>query len=358
MMRHAIDLGARNLGRTWPNPSVGALVVASGHVVSRGITQPSGRPHAERMALDAAGQVARGATLYVSLEPCSHHGKTPPCADAVIEAGIAKVVTAIDDPDPRVSGQGHARLRSAGVEVVTGVLAKEARRANRGHILRVSRGLPSVTVKLASTADGFAARDGAGERLLITADAANAQVHLMRAHADAILVGIGTVLADDPLLNVRLPGMLERSPLRIVFDSTLRMAAQPSRLTATASDVPVWIVTTTRAPLEAEQRLVGQGVEVLRVEPDTAGRVDPAAALALLAARGITTIFCEGGPALADALAEADLIDQIVKIRGKSALDAGLRAFGTNLETRAASFDLAWVRKAGPDMIECFERPD
>lgn len=357
MMRHAIELGARNLGRTWPNPSVGSLVVASGRILSRGITQPSGRPHAERIALEAAGETARGATLYVSLEPCSHHGRTPPCVDAVIASGVARVVTAIDDPDPRVSGQGHARLRSAGIEVVTGILSAEARSANLGHILRVSRGRPAVTIKLACTADGFAARSATDARLLITAEATNAQVHLMRAHADAILVGIGTVLTDDPLLTVRLPGMEHRSPLRIVFDSMLRMSDQPTRLAETASKHPVWVVATTKASLDAERRLVAQGIEVMRVEPDATGRVDPAAAFALLAARGLTSILCEGGPSLAEALAEADLVDRVIRIQGASAIGEGVPAFGPQIKARAASFERSAARMFGPDTIQCFERP-
>lgn len=357
MMRMAIDLGSRHLGQTWPNPSVGALVVACRRVVSRGITQPSGRPHAERMALEAAGDCARGATLYVSLEPCAHHGRTPPCIDAVIAAGIARVVTAIDDPDPRVSGQGHARLRMAGIDVVTGVLAREARDANLGHILRVSRGRPAVTVKLACTADGFAARSVDSERLLISGEAANAQVHMMRAHADAILVGIGTVLTDDPMLTVRLPGLEARSPQRIVFDSMLRLADKATRLVASSAQHPLWVIATTKASLEAEKRLVALGVEVMRVEPDAGGRVDPAAALALLAARGVTSIFCEGGPALAEAFGGADLVDRIVRIVGRESIGNGVRAFGPQLSARMASFERTGRRTFGSDAVETYERP-
>lgn len=362
LMRHTIDLGARNLGRTWPNPSVGALVVgqsaAGERILARGVTQSGGRPHAERVALAAAGPAARGATLYVSLEPCSHHGRTPPCVDAVLTAGIARVVTAMDDPDPRVSGQGHAKLRAAGIQVVSGVLYEDARRANRGHILRVTRGRPAVTVKLAQTADGHAAWRDRRERLLITGEAANAQVHLLRAHADAILVGIGTVLADDPLLTVRLPGMEDRTPVRIVFDTSLRLAGTASRLVASARLAPVWVVASANAPVEAERHLVEQGVEVMRVAPDAQGRVDPAAALALLAARGITSVLCEGGPALADALAEADLVDGIVRITGAVPLGGpGLPAFGPALAARALSFGHHGDRICGADRIEHLERP-
>lgn len=254
LMRLAIALGERNLGLTWPNPSVGAVVVDDfgDHpvILAQGITQPGGRPHAERMALAAAGERARGATLYVSLEPCSHHGKTSPCADAVVEAGIRRVVSGIEDPDVRVTGQGHQRLRAAGTEVVAGCLAGAAYRAHRGHITRVTKGRPAVTVKLARTTEGFAgSRKGA--RLMITGEIANARVHLMRARADAIMVGVGTVLVDDPLLNVRLPGLEARSPIRVVVDSHLR-TPPGARIIRTAREVPTWIVATTTAPAEAE----------------------------------------------------------------------------------------------------------
>src|SRR5918997_3947425 len=207
-MRLALSVGARHLGRTWANPSVGAVLVDQerGTVLAQRATGEGGRPHAERVALDAAGPAARGATLYVTLEPCSHHGRTPPCADAIVAAGIARVVGALDDPDPRVAGLGYARLRAAGIAVTVGVGAPEAARAHRGHVLRGTEGRPALTLKLAQTADGFAARRS-GPRLLITGERANARVHLLRAHADAVMVGVETVNADDPLLTVRLPGL-------------------------------------------------------------------------------------------------------------------------------------------------------
>src|SRR4051812_42144334 len=204
LMAMALTLGERNLGLTWPNPSVGAVIVdRTGDqplILAQGATQPGGRPHAERIALAAAGETARGATLYVSLEPCSHHGKSPPCVDAVIASGIGRVVSAIEDPDERVAGRGHALLREAGIAVDVGCLSGRARRSHRGHILRVTQGRPAVFLKLARTTEGFAG-SLSGPRLMITGEGANARVHLMRAHADAIMVGIGTVLADDPLLD-------------------------------------------------------------------------------------------------------------------------------------------------------------
>jgi len=357
LMRLALALGQRHVGLTWPNPSVGALVVdesdGAPRVVAQGITQRAGRPHAERIALDAAGAAARGATLYVSLEPCAHTGKTPPCVDAVITGGVARVVTSIEDPDPRVSGKGHAALRAAGVEVVTGVLADEARRANQGHILRVTRGRPMVTLKLARTADGFAA-GATGPRLMITGPAANARVHMMRAHADAIMVGAGTIAADDPLLSVRLPGLEQRSPVRVVVDSALR-TSPTAAVVAGAGENPTWIVTADNAPIEAERRLADQGAEVLRVHGD--GEVDLAAALAHLAQRGITRVFCEGGPALADALAAAGLIDEVVLATAQGSLGgSGLPALGANLEVALASrFRLVVTEQAGPDRLDFYE---
>ncbi|WP_457094106.1 bifunctional diaminohydroxyphosphoribosylaminopyrimidine deaminase/5-amino-6-(5-phosphoribosylamino)uracil reductase RibD [Microvirga sp. P5_D2] len=359
-MRLAIALGERNLGLTWPNPSVGSVVVdESGDapvIIAQGATQPGGRPHAERVALAAAGEKAMGATLYVSLEPCSHHGKTPPCAEGVIEARIARVVSAIEDPDSRVAGHGHALLRAAGIEVVTGCLEPLARRAHRGHITRVTKGRPAVTVKLARTTEGLAG-SRQGPRLLITGEITNRKVHLMRTHADAIMVGIGTVLADDPLLDVRLPGLESRSPIRIVIDSRLR-TPPPARLVAGARDIPTWIVTAIEAPIEAEKALVAQGVEVLRVSSDAAGRVSLPEALALLGTRGLTRIFCEGGPDLADALAQGDLIDEFVLVTGRSARGQGnVPALGLALQDRMDALNLYADEQVGSDLFMFWEKP-
>jgi diaminohydroxyphosphoribosylaminopyrimidine deaminase/5-amino-6-(5-phosphoribosylamino)uracil reductase len=359
-MRLAIALGRRNLGLTWPNPSVGAVIVdESGDapvILAQGATQPGGRPHAERVALAAAGERARGATLYVSLEPCSHHGKTSPCADAVVEAGVARVVSALQDPDSRVAGYGHARLRDAGIEVSVGCLAREAFRAHRGHIARVTQGRPAVTVKLARTTEGFAG-SRQGPRLMITGETANARVHLMRAHADAVMVGIGTILADDPLLNVRLPGLESRSPVRIVLDSGLRIPPT-SRVVTTARDIPTWIVATANAPIEAEAALRAQGVEVLRVPSDRNGHVLLPEALQGLGARGLTRVFCEGGPALADALAQANLVDELVLVTGGSARGRGdVPALGLSLQDRMDELILVADEQAGPDLFMFWEKP-
>jgi diaminohydroxyphosphoribosylaminopyrimidine deaminase / 5-amino-6-(5-phosphoribosylamino)uracil reductase len=357
-LRQALALGERHLGLTAPNPSVGAVLVdearGQGEILARAVTAAGGRPHAERQALEMAGERARGATLFVTLEPCSHHGSTPPCADAVIAAGVARVVGGIEDPDPRVAGRGFARLRAAGIDVVSGLLAPQCRELNAGHILRVTRQRPFVTLKLAMTADGFAARADF-RPLTITGGVANAQTHLLRARSDAVLVGVGTVLADDPRLDCRLPGLAERSPVRVVLDTHLRTPAT-AKIVASARTRPSWIIAGADAPLEAERRLADAGVEIMRVGLDGAGRAGIDAALRLLAARGITRLLCEGGPSLADALAGEDLPDELVLITSPLALgEPGLAAIGPSLSrlltrhlitpTEALAFgDDRWVR--------------
>ncbi len=323
-MRLALSLGRRGLGRTWPNPAVGAVIVKDGVIVGRGWTQAGGRPHAEVEALRRAGQAARGATLYVTLEPCSHHGKSPPCADAVIAAGIARVVSALEDPNPEVAGEGHARLRTAGVAVEVGVGADEARRDHAGHIFRFTKGRPHVLLKLAISADGKAAAAGR-KPVAITGEAARDRVQLFRAQSDAIMVGIDTVLADDPMLTCRLPGMESFSPVRVVADSTLRLPLT-SRLVQSAKTTPVWVLTGMSAPKEAEMALLAHGVDVLR-SPASANRLDLKDALAFLTVRAITRLMVEGGPTLAAAFIVADLVDEAVlfhsaKVVGADGIDA------------------------------------
>lgn len=358
-LRLAIALGRRNLGRTWPNPSVGAVVVREDGgepvIVAQAVTAPGGRPHAEPLALAKAGKAASGATLYVSLEPCSHHGRTPPCVDAIIAAQVARVVTALEDPDPRVAGRGHALLRDAGIEVTAGLLAGEAGRAHRGYLARIANDRPFVTLKLARTADGYAGRL-AGPRLLVSGEGANRRVHGMRAHSDAILVGIGTVLADDPLLTVRLPGLLDRSPVRVVVDPTLR-TPPGARLVATAREVPTWLVCNADAPATAEARLSEAGARVLRVG-GAGPRADIAAVLRLLGAEGLTSVFSEGGPRIAEALAAADLIDEVVLVTSPNALAGeGVPALGPRLaEALADRFRPVRRESVGPDRIAWHER--
>jgi diaminohydroxyphosphoribosylaminopyrimidine deaminase/5-amino-6-(5-phosphoribosylamino)uracil reductase len=319
-MELALSLGRRGLGRTWPNPAVGAVIEKDGVIIGRGWTQPGGRPHAEVEALRRAGAAARGATLYVTLEPCSHHGKTPPCADAVIAAGILRVVSALEDPNPEVAGKGHARLRAAGIAVEIGVGAEAARRDHAGHIRRMRQGRPHVLLKLAISADGKAGVAGR-TAIAITGEAVRERVHLLRAHSDAIMVGIETVLADDPLLTCRLPGMAKNSPVRIVADTMLRLPIG-SRLVQSAYDVPVWALSGAAAPQQAEFILLPLGVEVLRSTKSTGKRtgkrtrrLDLKDGLELLAAKGITRLMVEGGPTLAAAFIAADLVDEAVLFR-------------------------------------------
>ncbi len=294
----------------------------------------------------------------MTLEPCSHYGRTPPCTEAIIRAGIARVVSALEDPDPRVAGRGHARLREAGIAVETGLLRDAAARDHIGHVTRVTRARPALHLKLARTRDGFAA--GAGpERLRITGPVADGVVHLWRSHADAILIGIGTARADDPALTVRLPGPDRRRPLRIVLDPRL-LLSPASALARTARDVPTLVLTTRAAPAHARRALDALGVEVAPIRADAAGRIDLGAALADLAERGLTRLFNEGGPRLAEALAEADLIDVCTLITGPVELGpaGGLLALGPDLAQR---LDGGWFRTAetlmlGTDAAITYER--
>jgi len=316
-MRQALDFGARGQGTTWPNPCVGALVTqdaADGPVVvTRGHTQPGGRPHGEADAFDRVDpNAAAGGTLYVTLEPCSHRTirAATPCVERTILAGVKRVVAAMADPNPMFRGLGFALLRTAGISVTTGVLETQAQAAHRGHVLRVTQGRPMVTFKVARTADGYAGGVG-GARLAVSCPAATAWVHLQRAHHDAIMLGIGSVLADDPLLTVRLPGMAGRSPIRIILDSHLRLPLS-SHLVTTAGVVPVWVIATEAAPIERETALVAAGVAVMRVSAGSDGHLDLAEALRLLGTRGITRVFSEGGPTVGEKLAQAGLADEII----------------------------------------------
>ncbi|MEA2938938.1 MAG: diaminohydroxyphosphoribosylaminopyrimidine deaminase, partial [Alphaproteobacteria bacterium] len=361
-MALALALGRRGLGRTWPNPAVGALVVrddgAGPVIIGRGWTQPGGRPHAETQALGRAGAAARGATLYVTLEPCSHHGQTPPCADAIMAAGISRVVSAVDDPNPQVAGAGHWRMASNGIVVEVGIGAEEARRAHAGHMRRVRDGRPHVMLKLAVSADGKAGL--AGRRpAAITDAAARERVHRMRSTSDAVLTGIGTVLADDPLLTCRLPGMRARSPVRVVLDARLRLPLE-SRLAASALETPLWVIADVNTPRDDEAALRTRGVEILRV-PSMNGKLYLLGALKLLAGCGITRLMVEAGPILTAALVEADLVDEAVLLRSPNAIGPdGIDALeGLPLEalTRSPRLVPAGTDTAGGDTIEYFWRP-
>ncbi|MGB6505662.1 MAG: bifunctional diaminohydroxyphosphoribosylaminopyrimidine deaminase/5-amino-6-(5-phosphoribosylamino)uracil reductase RibD, partial [Xanthobacteraceae bacterium] len=312
-------------------------------------------PHAESEALRRAGEATRGATLYVTLEPCSHHGKSPPCADAVIAAGISRVVSALEDPNPEVAGKGHARLRAAGIAVDVGAGADKARHDHAGHILRFTEGRPHVLLKLAISADDKAGAAGR-KPIAITGEAVRDRVHLLRAQSDAIMVGIGTALADDPLLTCRLPGMAKYSPVRVIADSLLRLPLT-SRLVGSAHETPVWALAGPRAPKDAELDLRANGVEVLR-SPGGSDRFDLQEALKLLAAKGITRLMVEGGPTLAAAFLAADLVDEAIlfhsaKPVGPDGIDALDASAMTALQRRLQHIN---SEEIGPDRQETFER--
>ena len=359
-MEAALNLGSRSLGLTAPNPAVGAILVKDGAVVGRGATAPGGRPHAERIAIEQAGEAARGATLYVTLEPCSHFGASPPCVDAVIAGGVTRVVSAMEDPNPLVGGQGHTRLREAGIAVSVGAGAAQARRDHLGHILRVTAGRPCVTLKLAETADGFASAGANDARLRITGPIADLRVQIMRSTHEAILVGIETVLIDDPALTVRLTG-LDRKPLRVVLDTHLRLPAR-SRLAATAGEVPTMIIAGAGVPGELAWRLQDLGVMIEQVPPDMEAHVDLHHALRALAARGITRVFSEGGPKVAARLIGLGLADEVALITAKKPLGrAGVAALDP--DARGALLDRSHYRPVetldyGPDTMRLWERTD
>ncbi len=342
-MAAALALGRRGLGRVWPNPAVGCVIVKEGRLLGRGWTQPGGRPHAETMALEAAGAAARGATAYVSLEPCAHFGRTPPCADALVAAGIARVVSPMEDPDPRVSGAGFARLRDAGVAVEVGLMAAEAEAANEGFLKRVRRSRPFLTLKLAATLDGRIAT-AAGESRWITGPEARARVHLMRAQHDAALVGAATALADDPALDVRLPGLEDRAPLRVALDADL---ALPKTLKLAAGTRPA-------LRLCRAAGAVSWG-EAVPVGADAAGRLDLAAALAALGARGVTRVLCEGGGRLGAALLRAGLVDELVWFSAGAAIGAegrpALGPLGLGALAEAPRFGLVREERLGADLM-------
>ena len=357
-MHLALALGRRGQGRTWPNPSVGAVVVKDGVILGRGWTQAGGRPHAEPVALQRAGAAAKCATLYVTLEPCSHHGKSPPCADAIIAAGIARVVSAIEDPNPEVAGQGHARLREAGIAVDVGLCRDEAARAHAGHFLRVREQRPYVTLKLAVSADGKIAAAGR-RQVAITGEAANARVHLLRAQNDAILIGIGTAMADDPLLTCRLPGMEARSPVRVVLDRALRLSGN-SRLIHSARATPLWLIASETAEPAAATKLGAAGAHVFHLPTqDHQPGLDLTAVLHTLSEQGITRLLVEGGAKVASSFLKTGLVDEFWLFQGRKDVGSdGLPALdGQDLETAVSSGWLAIETEMfGDDRLTVYRR--
>lgn len=355
MMRAALALARRSLGRTWPNPAVGCVIVKDGAVIARGRTQDGGRPHAEADALAQAGRRARGATVYVTLEPCSHHGRSPPCADALVEAGVSKVVSALEDPDPRVKGRGHARLKAAGIEVSVGEGAAEAADINAGFLLRVTEGRPLFHLKLATSLDGRIAT-ASGDSKWITGEVARADAHRLRASHEAILIGAGTARADDPDLTCRLPGLAGYSPIRVVLDTTASLSPS-SKLAQSARRVPVWVVCNRPGNSEALRSL---GVEVIEVAAGADGRIDVAAAAYELGRRQVSRVLIEGGGEVASAFLKADLVDRVSLYRAGKFLGGDSRtavgALGLQKVDFARRFGLVSQRVVGADTLETWHR--
>ncbi|HJS31632.1 MAG TPA: bifunctional diaminohydroxyphosphoribosylaminopyrimidine deaminase/5-amino-6-(5-phosphoribosylamino)uracil reductase RibD [Alphaproteobacteria bacterium] len=359
-MRAALALARRGLGRVWPNPSVGCVVVAERRVVGRGWTSPGGRPHAETEALMRAGSSARGATVYVSLEPCCHHGRTPPCSKALISAGVARVVAPMVDPDPRVNGAGFAALRAAGIAVEVGVGAEEARELNRGFFLRLGEGRPLVTLKTATTLDGRIATHS-GQSQWITGALARARAHLLRAQHDAVMIGAGTAIADDPLLTCRLPGLGAASPVRILVDPRLRLPLT-SALVRTARQIPTWVLALASADATRRAAFTGCGVEIIDVPMGKDDRLDATAMLRVLGGRGLTRVLVEGGAALAAALLRERLVDKIAWFRSARLIGGDgvptAAAFGIDRLTDAPAFVRQAIEPCGEDVLETYARAE
>ncbi len=355
-MRVALALARRGLGTAWPNPAVGCVIVDRGRVVGRGWTQPGGRPHSETEALGRAGGAAIGATAYVSLEPCCHWGRTPPCTDALIAAGIRRVVVALEDPDPRVAGDGVRRLRAAGLHVETGFCASEAEEINAGFFCRLRNGRPLVTLKLATSLDGRIATRR-GESQWISGPPARERAHALRAAHDAIMVGTGTALADDPQLTCRLPGLANRSPVRVVVDRHLRIPPT-MRLISDARAVPTWVLTLPSADPERRRAFRSAGATVIDTDPGPDGNGSLAAALAALGERGITRLLVEGGGRLAAAFARAGLIDRLVWVHAPMLIGGdgfpAIAEFGLEVLAEAPNFERLSTETVGDDVLTVF----
>lgn len=355
-MKMALSLARRGHGRVWPNPAVGCIIVKTGRIIGRGWTQPSGRPHAEIVALAQAGEASYGATAYVTLEPCAHYGKTPPCTEALINAGVVRVVAAMQDSDPRVSGRGFEQLRAAGIDVVTGVCADQAAHDNAGFFLKTDKNRPFVTLKLALSLDGRIATC-TGDSQWITGPEARRAVHMLRATHDGVLVGAGTARADDPSLTARDLGLVHQ-PVRIIVAQNLSIP-QDSILARTAKDVPVWLCHGANAPEAQRYAWRALGAELLLCESDKS-RLDPLSTLRELAGKGLTQVFCEGGGQLAASLLAADLVDRLIVhsagvVIGGDGL-AGIAGMGQDVLAHATRLQLVSHRKLGVDIEHVWER--
>ena len=356
-MRLALSLAERGLGRVWPNPAVGCVIAKNGKLVGRGWTQPGGRPHAETVALAQAGDEARGATAYVTLEPCAHHGKTPPCANALVNAGVSRVVCALKDPDPRVSGQGFEILETAGIDVITEKLMEEAAELNQGFLLAKTIGRPMFTLKMASTIDGRIATSE-GESRWITGPEARRRVHLMRAQHDAVLIGAGTARMDDPLLDVREMGMDDVNPVRIILDGGLSLSLT-SRLARTTQKTPLWICH--REGVDKARKKTWQeiGATLIEVAHSDTGELDLQDMANQLGKRGLTRVLCEGGGQLAASMISADLVDVLVTFTAGMAIGSeGASVFGAmQVEALqdAPRFKLSSSRTVGADVMNLWK---
>ncbi len=360
-MQMALALGRRRMGQTWPNPAVGCVIVKEGRILGRAATAIGGRPHAEPQALEMAGPDARGATAYVTLEPCAHDGTTPPCAQTLIDAGVARVVTAHEDPDPRTAGQGHAMLRDAGVQVETGVMADAAARDHAGFFLRVRDGRPFVTLKLAASFDGRIAT-ATGESQWITGPAARRHVHGLRARHDLVLVGAGTARTDDPDLGARGFGPVPQ-PVRAVVSRRLNLPrdSQLARLAAEGS--PVWLICDAQdGSVRDDDRdfWTGTGATLIGAAAGPGGQIEPKGLMEALAARGITRVFSEGGGALAASLLAEDMVDELIGFTAGKLLGAegwsSVGALGIERLADAPAFDLVETRAMGGDVMHRWRR--
>ena len=344
----ALALGRRGMGNTWPNPSVGCLLVRDGRVVGRGWTGPGGTPHAEVVALEHAGSNARQTTAYVTLEPCAHLGRTGACTDALIKGGVVRVVSAVEDPDPRVSGRGHLALKSAGIEVDIGCRSEGARQDHRGFFSRVTSGRPAITLKMAMTYDGKVAA-AEGVETPITGNACRAMCHVLRSIHDAVMIGNGTASVDDPRLNVRLAG-IDHQPVRIVMDTSLSLNPE-SNLARSARDHPVWLCHGPAAPPDRAEILSRCGAQLIECRASPRGGIDVGDALARIGSRGINSIFCEGGPRLAASLLADNRVNELIGFTaGRILGHDGVAAIG-RLDEQIPQFRLQSVERCGNDSI-------
>lgn len=358
-MRAALTLARRGLGMVAPNPTVGCIIVASdGQIAGRGWTQIGGRPHAEYEAIKRAGNQCRGATAYVTLEPCDHVGKTPACSEALINASIKRVVIACQDPDPRVSGKGLKRLKKAGIEVIQGVLEEEAKYLNNGFFTRLSLGRPIFTLKSATTLDGKIATR-CGHSKWITGPEARLTGHMLRARHDAIMIGIGTAIADEPQLTCRIEGMEIYSPRRIIIDSTLKLPLS-NPLVRTANQTPTIIITAKKTDREKIVGLKKQGVEVIELTPLPSGQLAPVSIAEALGAEGLNSVLLEGGSKLAGSFISAGLVDRLAwfhapKLIGGDGISS-IAAYGVESLSDAQSFHRIAQNQCGKDIYETYDR--